>query len=195
VALVTTNPIWIALFSWLILRERLSVRLSLAIGLALLGSAAIFLADEVSSAAPRPLLGNALALVGSLSVCGYLLIGRKLRGAIDLLPYISIVYGCAAVCLMVAAVVAGARLAGFSPLAWMLLAGLALGPQLFGHSALNYALKHVSATVVAVAVLGEPIGSSLFAWLFFGEVIGPAKLAGMGLLLGGIFLAATAKAR
>ena len=195
VALVTTNPIWIALFSWLVLRERLSLRLSLAIGLALVGSTAIFLADEVSRAAPQPLLGNGLALLGSFTVCGYLLIGRKLRGAINLLPYISIVYGCAAVCLMVAALVAGARLTGYSPLAWALLAGLALGPQLLGHSAVNYALKHLSATVIAVAVLGEPIGSSLFAWLLFGEAIGPAKLAGMGLLLAGIFLAATSRAR
>ena len=193
VALVTTNPIWIALFSWAFLRERLSARLSGAIALALAGSTAIFLADEVSSAAPQPLLGNLLALLGSFTVCGYLLIGRKLRAAISLLPYISIVYGCAALCLLVAALAAGIRLGGYSTLAWALLAGLALGPQLFGHSAVNYALKHLSATVVAVAVLGEPIGSSIFAWLLFDEAIGPVKLAGMGLLLCGIFLAAVSK--
>jgi len=195
VALVTTNPIWIALFSWLVLRERLSLRLSLAIALALAGSAAIFLADEVGSAAPRPLLGNTLAIIGSLTVCGYLLIGRKLRGAMNLLPYISIVYGCAAVCLLAAALVAGVRLTGYSNYSWALLACLALGPQLLGHSAVNYALRHLSATVIAVAVLGEPIGSTLFAWLLFGEAVGPAKLVGMGLLLAGIFLAATARTR
>jgi len=195
VALVTTNPIWIALFSWLILRERLSLRLSIAIALALAGSAAIFLADEVGNAASRPLLGNSLAIIGSLTVCGYLLIGRKLRGAINLLPYVSIVYGSAAVCLLVAAMVAGVRLGGYSPYAWALLAGLALGPQLLGHSAVNYALRHLSATVIAVAVLGEPIGSTLFAWLLFDEAVGPAKLAGMGLLLAGIFLAATARSK
>ena len=193
VALVTTNPIWIALFSWLILRERLSLRLSCAIALALAGSAAIFLADEAGSAAPQPLLGNGLALLGSLTVCGYLLIGRKLRSRITLLPYISIVYGCAAACLMAAALVAGTRLAGYSGTAWALLVALALGPQLLGHSAFNYALKHLSATVIAVAVLGEPIGSSLLAWLIFDEGMGAAKLAGVGLLLAGIFLAATAR--
>jgi len=195
VALVTTNPIWIALFSWLILRERLSLRLSMAIALALGGSAAIFLADEAGGPATRPMLGNTLAVIGSLTVCGYLLIGRKLRGGMNLLPYITIVYGCAALCLMAAALVAGVKLSGYRPFAWAMLAGLALGPQLLGHSAVNYALKHLSATVIAVAVLGEPIGSTFFAWLFFGETVGLAKLAGMGLLLGGIFLAATAKAR
>jgi drug/metabolite transporter (DMT)-like permease len=195
VALVTTNPIWIALFSWLILRERLSLRLSMAIALALGGSAAIFLADEAGGPATQPMLGNTLAVIGSLTVCGYLLIGRKLRGGMNLLPYITIVYGCAALCLMAAALAAGVKLSGYSPFAWAMLAGLALGPQLLGHSAVNYALRHLSATVIAVAVLGEPIGSTLFAWLFFGETVGLAKLVGMGLLLGGIFLAATAKAR
>jgi len=196
VALVTTNPIWIALFSWLFLRERLSPRLATAIALALAGSSAIFLADggAGTAAAPRPLLGNALAVAGSLAVCGYLLIGRKLRAAVSLLPYVSVVYGCAAACLMAAAAVTGTVLVGYDTLAWALLLALALGPQLLGHSAVNYALKHLSATIVAVAVLGEPVGSSIFAWVLLGETIGPVKLAGIGLLLAGIFLAATAKA-
>lgn len=193
VALVTTNPIWIALFSWLILRERLSLRLSLAIGLALAGSAAIFLADAGSGAASNPLLGNTLAVVGSLAMCGYLLIGRRLRAGMHLLPYVSIVYACAAVCLLVTAFIAGVALSGYSAAAWALLAALALGPQLLGHSAVNYALKHLSATVIAVVVLGEPIGSSLLAYLMFGEAVGPARLAGIALLLGGIALAATAR--
>jgi drug/metabolite transporter (DMT)-like permease len=193
VALVTTNPIWIALFSWVFLRERLSAGMLAAIALALAGSAAIFLADGggASPSAAQPMLGNTLALTGSLAVCGYLLIGRKLRAQVGLLPYISVVYGCAAVCLMVAALAAGSALSGYSALAWALLAALALGPQLLGHGALNYALKHLPATVIAVAVLGEPIGSSILARVLFGEAISAAKLAGMGLLLAGIFLAAS----
>jgi drug/metabolite transporter (DMT)-like permease len=195
VALVTTNPIWLALFAWTFLHERLSLRLSLAIGLAPIGSAAIFIADRNSEIAARPLLGNGLAVLGSLSICGYLLIGRKLRTAMNLLPYISIVYASAAVCLMAAAVVAGAQLHGYGPVGWLLLGALALGPQLLGHSAVNYALKYFPATVIAVAVLGEPIGSSALAWLLFDESIGPAKLFGMAMLLGGIYIAATAKSR
>jgi drug/metabolite transporter (DMT)-like permease len=193
VALVTTNPIWIALFSWVFLRERLSRRLLAAIALALAGSAAIFFADDSGAAAnaARPMLGNTLAIAGSLAVCGYLLIGRKLRAHVSLLPYISVVYGSAAVCLMAAAAAAGSALAGYSAPAWALLAALALGPQLLGHTAVNYALKHLPATVIAVAVLGEPVGSSILAWLLLGEAISAAKLAGMGLLLAGIFLAAS----
>ena len=192
VALVTTNPVWIALFSVLVLRERMPAVRALAVGLSLAGSGVVLWADagSVSAAAPDPLLGNSLALTGSLAVCGYFLIGRRLRAHMSVLTYIGVVYAVAALCLMLLALVAGVRMAGYSYFAWMVLAAMALGPQLLGHGAFNYALKHVSATMIALAVLGEPVGSTVLAWLMFGEAVGPLKLFGMALLLGGIFLAA-----
>ena len=123
-------------------------------------------------------------------MCGYLLIGRRLRGHLSLVVYIGVVYVVAAACLMGAALVTGTTMAGYPIAAWGWLAALALGPQLLGHTAFNYALKHISATTIAVVVLGEPVGSSILAWWLFGEAIGPVKLAGMGLLLAGVFLAA-----
>ena len=216
VALVTTNPIWIALFSVLVLRERMPALRLAAVVLALCGSGVILWADsgafEVAAVATvaadgasgavasapvtspvatsRATFGNLLALAGSLTVCGYLLIGRRLRESMSLLAYIGIVYGCAALCLLLAAVVSGAALWGYTTTAWLCLIGMALGPQLLGHSAFNYALKHVTPTTIALAVLGEPVGSALLAWLLFGEAISVVKLGGMALLLGGIFLAA-----
>ena len=192
VALVTTNPIWIGLFSFFILRERVQAAKLAAITLALAGSGVILWNDagQVTQSAPQPTLGNALALTGSLAMCGYLLIGRRLRGHLSLVAYIGVVYVVAAACLMGAALATGTTMAGYPIAAWGWLAALALGPQLLGHTAFNYALKHISATTIAVVVLGEPVGSSILAWWLFGEAIGPVKLAGMGLLLAGVFLAA-----
>ena len=199
VALVTTNPIWIALFSVLVLRERIPALRLAAVMLALAGSGVILWADAwadgsaagiASVSAPQPALGNALALIGSLTVCGYLLIGRKLRAGMSLLAYIGLVYTCAALCLMAAALGSNTMLWGYSTVAWACLAGMALGPQLVGHSAFNYALRHVTPTTIALTVLGEPVGSAVLAWMLFDEAIGAVKLAGMALLLGGIFLAA-----
>jgi drug/metabolite transporter (DMT)-like permease len=190
VALVTTNPIWIGLASWLFLKERLTTRMMLAVLLALAGSAVIFFADEGSGGAAKwPALGNTLAIIGSLAMCGYLLIGRRLRAEVSLLAYVGVVYAVAAIFLVLAALALDAPLIDLSPIAWLFVALLALGPQLLGHSAFNWSLKHFSATTVAVAILGEPIGSTILAWLLLDEHIGAIKLAGMGLLLGGIFLA------
>ncbi len=192
-ALVTTNPIWIALVSWLFFREQPGRWLVFGIVAVVFGSALIFLSDGrlvEGSGGSNPMLGNTLALVGSLTVCGYLLIGRRLRRTMSLLPYIWLVYSSAAVALLVTSVMSGAALTGFSSRAWLCLIALALGPQLLGHSAINWALKHVSATFIAITILGEPIGSALLAWLIFGERFAPLQLTGFAMLLAGIYLAA-----
>lgn len=197
-ALVSTNPVWIALVSWLFFREKLGVWLVIGIAAAIGGSALIFLSDArlvQGVGGSSPMLGNVLALAGSLTVCGYLLIGRRLRKTISLLPYISLVYSSAAMVLMTTAFVSGVTLIGFSGTAWACLFGLALGPQLLGHTAFNWALKHVSATFIAIVILGEPIGSALLAWLFFGERFASLQLAGFSMLLVGIYLASRGEVR
>ena len=195
-ALVTTNPIWIALFSFVVLREKLSRWLIAGVAAALCGSALIFFADysrAATVASPNPLLGNSLALLGSLTVCGYLLIGRKLgrssQPAPPLLQYLTVVYSASAVTLLLLCLGTGTALTGFSVGAWLCLAGLALGPQLLGHSAINWALRHVSATFVAVVILGEPVASALLAWMFFGETFSTLQFCGFVVLLSGIYLA------
>ena len=195
-ALVSTNPIWIALVSWLFLREKLGGWLVFGIAAAITGSALIFLSDASLVAgvgSSNPMLGNFLAVVGSLTVCGYLLIGRHLRKSISLLPYIWLVYSSAAVALMITAMATGSTLTGFSAVAWSCLLALAIGPQLLGHSAFNWALKHVSATFIAIVILGEPLGSALLAWLIFDEHFAPLQLLGFSMLLVGIYLASRAE--
>ncbi|MEO8100986.1 MAG: DMT family transporter [Betaproteobacteria bacterium] len=197
-ALVSTNPVWIALVSWLVFREKLSAWLIVGIAAAAGGSALIFHSDSQLAATPatsNAMLGNTLAVIGSMTVCGYLLIGRKSRKTVSLIPYIWLVYSAAAFVLMAMALIAGASLTGYSAVGWLCLLALALGPQLLGHSAFNWALKHVSATFIAIAILGEPVGSALLAWMFFGEAFAPLQLTGFCLLLAGIYLASRSERR
>ncbi|MEK7753674.1 MAG: DMT family transporter [Acidobacteriota bacterium] len=190
-ALVTTNPIWIAVASVVLFRERLRRGLIAAIGFALCGSVFIFLAEGGGgSVQPNPPLGNTLALIGSLAVSGYLLIGRALRRRLSLLAYIWLVYTSAALALVAVALVAKEPLWGFSPAAWALLLALALGPQLLGHTIFNWALKQVSATFIALAILGEPLGSAILALILFDEGFSRLQIIGFVLLLAGIFLGA-----
>ncbi|GAB4450304.1 MAG: DMT family transporter [Chloroflexi bacterium OHK40] len=190
-ALVATNPLWVGLASLVLLRERLGWRTLVGIGATLLGTLLIGISDSASSTQPNPMLGNALALLGAATVSGYLLIGRSLRRRLSVLAYIYVVYSAAAGILLAWALLAGQPLLGHPPYAYLLLLGLALGPQLLGHTAFNYALSSLSATFIAVAILGEPVGSALLAMLFFpNERFAPLQLAGFVLLLLGIYVAA-----
>jgi drug/metabolite transporter (DMT)-like permease len=86
-------------------------------------------------------------------------------------------------------------LGGLPAPGWALLLWLALGPQLLGHTALNWSLRHVSPTFVAIATLGEPIGSALLALLIFGQQFQQLQLAGFVVLLAGIVIAARGEQR
>jgi len=192
-ALVTTNPLWVGLASVLIFGERLATGTTAGVLMTLAGSAMIFASDRSSPTAAvhaDPVLGNLLALLGAVAASGYLLVGRALRGRVSLLTYIWLAYGSAAALLLLATAASGQALTGYSSLAYAAMLALALGPQLLGHTAFNWALRRVSATFVAVSILGEPVGSALLALFIFGEGFAPLQLGGFTLLLAGIFLAA-----
>ncbi|HEX7811930.1 MAG TPA: DMT family transporter [Burkholderiales bacterium] len=192
-ALVTTNPIWVGLASTLLLRERPGVAAIAGIVLTLAGSMMIFAADAGAADTgfgKSPLLGNTLALIGALSASGYLLVGRALRARISLIAYVWLAYAFAAALLIAGLVASGTSINGLTASAWGFMALLAIGPQLIGHTAFNWALRRLTATFVAVSILGEPIGSALLAILLFGETFSTLQLGGFLVLLVGIFVAA-----
>jgi drug/metabolite transporter (DMT)-like permease len=195
-ALVTTNPLWVAVASAWLLRERPRAATLAGIALTVAGSAAIFVSDASGApASAAPVLGNCLALLGAVAASGYLLIGRALRAAIGLTIYVWSAYATAAGFLWLALLGRGDELAQIPDVAWWFIAALALGPQLLGHTAFNWSLRRVSATFVALAILGEPVGSALLAYVLLGERFQWIQLIGFVLLLTGIFTAARAERR
>ena len=191
-ALVTTNPLWVALASTVLLRERPAPAALAGIALIVAGSVLIFAADSGGNerTATYSLLGNALALAGAISASGYLLVGRALRARISLTAYVWLAYTVAAMLLGAAVAASGSSLAGVSMPAWGFVALLAIGPQLVGHTAFNWAVRRLTATFVAIAILGEPVGAAILAWFLFDEGFTALQLTGFVLLLTGIFVAA-----
>lgn len=193
--LVTTNPIWVGLASIFILRERLSKPVVLGIALAICGTSMMFVANSGNhdSGSHGRLYGDALALLGAVSASAYLIIGRAQRASIGLLSYVTLVYSVAAAVLFVAMMAHGDRILGHSATAYACVLALGLGPQLIGHTILNWSVRHVSATVVALSILGEPIGSTLLALAIFGERIDLSQSLAFALILAGIFLSSRSK--
>ena len=192
VVFVSTNPLFVGLASVLILRESLNRGTIIGIIVACIGGALIGLTD-LGSAGAESLFGDALALVGAITVSGYLLIGRRLRKQLSLIAYIGLVYSTAAIVLLAMAIAMGENLLSYSLAGYLLIALLAAGPQLIGHTSYNWALKYVSATFVTVTLLSEPIGATLIAVPALGQSPSPIKIIGGVLILVGIFFAARAE--
>lgn len=187
VVLVTASPIFIAIASRFLFGQRLQRHTIFGIAISLIGAALISYGNWRLGA--NPLLGSLLAFAAALAVSGYLLIGQRLRRDLGVLSYASLVYTSAGVVLLLATFLMRYPLSGFSSTTYLMLVLLAVVPQLIGHSSLNWALRFVPATLVAVAVLGEPVGATVWAFLILGEVPVVTEIVGGILVLGGIFMA------
>ena len=186
VVLVSTQPVFVAVLASLAFGERTSPLSFAGILVALAGTAVIAADRSVGSAV---VFGNALALVGAVTVAVYVLIGRSSRtGGVGVLPYSVVVYAAAAATLLPAAVVFEVRLWGYSGETWFWLTAITLGPQLMGHTVFNWALRYVEASVVSGTVLAEPVASALLAWVVLSERPGLPTLLGGAVVLVGLYL-------
>lgn len=196
VVLVSTVPVWVAIAAPFVLRERTGGGVALGVGFSILGAIVITLAShsDDATAAPDPVLGNGLAVVGAWGYAGYLLAGRGLRARLSLLSYVTLTYGAAAVCVLLTAVVAAEGLAPPTVRGAVWCVALALVPQLAGHSMLAWALRRMPAATVSVIALGEPVGAIILAVPLLGVVPGPWALVGAAVVLAGIWWVGRASA-
>jgi drug/metabolite transporter (DMT)-like permease len=105
---------------------------------------------------------------------------------VPLIPYLAVVNSIAGAGLLVAALAAGSQFFGLPPSSYAALAGAALIPSLVGHTLLNWSVRRAPAHLVALTILGEPVGASLLAWVLFAERPPALALAGGAVILGGI---------
>jgi len=187
VILVTANPIFVAIASYFLFQEKLSRQTVLGIVISIIGS--ILIGFSNWSLGSSSLFGGILALLGALAAAGYLLIGRRLRRSIGLLSYASLVYSSAAVILLLSMLAFGYSLVGYSTTTYIMFVLLAAVPQLIGHSSLNWSLRFVPATLVTIAILGEPIAATALAFLILNEAPTLGEIGGGILILVGIFVA------
>jgi len=187
VVLVSTNPLFVGLGGWLFFKEALGWNLMLGIFLSVIGSGLISFGDI--SLSKEALLGDGLALLGAITASGYLLVGRKMRKGKDLLSYIFPVYSISAIALILLSLLFKKPFFGFPSSTYLYLFLLALIPQLIGHTTFNWALRYLPTSLVAVAILGEPVGSTLLAYFILREGLTSLKMIGGALILFGISIA------
>jgi len=188
VLLVNTNPLWVGLFAFFMTGERLKASSVAGIIIGVAGGAIIG-ADDFA-AGGEALFGDFLALSGGICAAFYLLLGRNLRSRLSLVAYITVCYGSAAVFLWLVVLLYGLQITGYDTGTMASFLGLALISQLIGHTCFNWALKWFSPGLIAVALLGEPVGSSILAYIIFGEQFTLLKLAGGSLILAAIYISA-----
>jgi drug/metabolite transporter (DMT)-like permease len=195
VTLVQSQALFVAVGGWVLLDERLGARKLGGVALALAGMVVMSAGDPSGGALadPRPLAGNALAVLGAVTMAAYVLVGRSLRARVALVPYVTVVYSVCALGLLGVALAQGVPLLGYQPVEWGLFLAMAVGPGVFGHTVLNWALEHVESAVVSVSLLGEPVGSTLLAMVLLAEIPGVWTVLGGVVVLAGVVVTARSR--
>ena len=196
--LVTTSPLWAGLLGvWI---PGLRVGRGFWLGL-LIAAPGIFLVTTQGASQSQFSLpaggaagqGDALAMAGGLLIVPYLLLVQRAQNTFGTLRTVTWAYSSAALCLWLIVLIQGSLRLPPTGRVWFSVAGMALVPQLLGHTALNRSLRHFSAGQVSTATLLEPVFAGVLAWLLLKESVTAGQMAGAALLLFGVFCALRAK--
>ena len=198
VVIVTTGPIWVAILEVIFLRVRLSQLVIIGLAIALLGGVFIGIplqsdTTQISGEQDTTLIGAFLSWIGAITVSVYMLIGRKLRSNLPVIPYIWLVYTTAMIVIAIALIVTATPVIGYSFDGYLILLMMGLIPQLIGHSSLNYVLEYFPATFVSMFTQLEPIGSAILALIIFAEVPPTQQIIGSAIIIFGVLLASRGK--
>jgi drug/metabolite transporter (DMT)-like permease len=186
VILVQTSPVYVAVTSYVVLKEKFSKPKILGMLMTLVGVVLIGLVDLDSNG--NSLKGNVLALCGAVGCAGYLLIGKYLRASIDTFRYVSVTYSVAAATALVFAVLHGDSFFNYNGRIFILFFLIAIIPQMIGHTSFNWALKYFSVTTISFTILGEPVIASVLAYFLLGEGLSACKISGGVLVFMGVIM-------
>jgi drug/metabolite transporter (DMT)-like permease len=202
VVLVTTTPVWVTIFSPLFLKEKQSRTFSVGLAVAVVGiiitsisgicrlsSGGVQCAQGGLWGRDTALAGNLLALAGAWCVAGYMMVGRRVRKDLSNRSYVFLVYSVSAVTLLLISLLTRQPLLSVSKMDLLWLVALALIPQVVGHSLLNWALGRLPAAYVSLSLLGEPVGSTVLAYLLLNESPSTLELIGAAVIIFGIYRA------
>lgn len=186
VVLISLQPVFAFIGTYFIFGERFSIAAMISVVITLLGSLIIAWGDfELGGLA---FWGDILAILATIVVVGYLLVGQKLRRSLSLVTYTFIVYTSSVIVLLIYNLVIGNDFIGYSSDVWGWFLLLALVPTFLGHTVFNWALKWISTSNVSMAFVFEPVGAAILAYFVLGERVTSFHWLGGTVIVFGLFL-------
>lgn len=185
--LVSTTPVFAGLLGLVVPALRPSREFWIGLAVAAVGTV---LVTSTATSGPKGSgafwLGDGMAIAGALAILPYMLLSQRVQEQHGTAKTVTWIYSSAAVCLWIAAAFTGQAMVPSVPKAWLAVGGMAVVPQLVGHTLFNWSLRHFSAGQVATAALLEPVCAGILAWLLFSERITTVQAIGGAILLAGV---------
>ncbi|ENH96385.1 hypothetical protein J416_11095 [Gracilibacillus halophilus YIM-C55.5] len=195
VVIVTLQPIFAFIGTYLFFRERFSSATVISMLIAIFGSIIIAWGDF--QIADEALYGDFLALLSALFITIYFLLGQQVRRKMSVMSYTCIAYGVGGLTIILYNVVRGFDFIGYSSENWLIFLALAMIPTIFGLNLLHFALRWFSTSVISMAIVFEPVGASILAYIILQEMVTWSQWLGGTIIIFGLllFIASTRRKR
>ena len=181
-----TSPLWVALFAFFILREKLRRSFWLGLIIALAGAALVMGSDFLLH--PTLGLGDLMASAAAIFYASYQLTTQRGRKYIDPFRYIWLIGVSATISMFIMNLSLGNSFTGYSTQTWIIFFVTAIVSQMIGYLAISYALGHLPASVVSPTLIGQPILTAILAIPMLGEIPNPIQWIGGAIALAGIYM-------
>ncbi|MEM7290646.1 MAG: DMT family transporter [Pseudomonadota bacterium] len=188
---VCTSVVWVALFSNLTLRERISRPAWLGIIMCLAGLA--LLMQGTLQIAPERLIGDIYGLITSVFLGLYMLAMRSARRTTksgSLFLSSTLVTGAV---LLVVMLVSGDTIMAQSASGWFSLFSLGAFTHVAGQGLVTIAIGSLSAMFSSLVIFIEALAAALFGWWLFDEGMSFIQMIGGLLILAGVWMAKPSK--
>jgi drug/metabolite transporter (DMT)-like permease len=186
--LANLAPIFVTLAGWLFWKRSVTRTFLAGMTIAIVGM--FVLVGPNFSAGGTRLLGDALGALTGAFYAGYMLAIKSARDAgastARLMAWSTTI---TAIVLLPVAYFSPQPMMPTHASGWWVLLGLAVVSQILGQGLIAYAFAHLSASLSSVSLLIQPVMATLFAWVLFGEAVGPVQFVGGAVVLAGIWLA------
>ncbi len=186
--LANLAPIFVTLAGWLIWRQAFTRTFLVGMVVAIAGM--FVLVGPNFAVGGTRLLGDALGALTGAFYAGYMLSIKVARDAgastAKLMAWSTTI---TALVLLPVALLAPQPFLPASAGGWWVVVGLAIVTQILGQGIIAYAFAHLPASLSSVSLLIQPVMAALFAWILFGEAIGPYQFVGGAIVLAGIWMA------
>ncbi len=167
-----------------LLREKLDAGKLLAFGFIIAGVYLIFAFEARLSGQE---FGVLLALLGGLGYALFIFCSKYMRISSGL-PELVWLFGFGCLYLMLPLLQHGVSLPGWQ--AWLIILALAVFPTIGGFYCTTRAISAGEAGKVQIIETSDPMFAAAFAWLMFGETLGPSGMLGAACIMCGLLLAA-----
>ncbi len=184
-------PAAVALLSWMFLRERINLRVGVAIACAVTGIGVVSAVGHPAAGGMGSLLGNVLLLAAVFCEASYVVIGKRLTASLSAKRISALVnlWGLALVTPFGAWQAASFDFSSVTPGVWGLLLFYALTASMFTVWLWMTGLRHVPASSAGVFTVMLPVTAAAVGVAILGEQFSAAQAGAFALALAGLLLA------